>query len=94
LHVRFDRQLVSKSIACRVDPMRREIARCAGDGRKPSLDWPSTRSGIAQHLVGAGELTMKTNSQHRGGTVHGRWTYGGETDVAGVNAKLPPAGDW
>jgi hypothetical protein len=27
-------------------------------------------------------------------TVQGRGTYGGETDVAGVNAKLPPAGDW
>jgi hypothetical protein len=79
LHIRLDRQLVSKGIACRVDPMRRVIARRAGDGREPSLDWPSTCSDVAQHLVGADQL---------------RGTYGGETDVAGVNAKLPPAGDW
>ena len=26
--------------------------------------------------------------------LQGRWTYGGETDVAGVNVVLPPAGDW
>jgi hypothetical protein len=75
LHIRLDRQLVSKGIACRVDPMRRVIARRAGDGRKPSLDWPSTCSDVAQHLVGAGQLTAKTGFS----TAEARCKVGGLT---------------
>ncbi len=42
LHVRLDRQMIGKCIACCVDAMWRVIDGCAIDGCKSSLNRPST----------------------------------------------------
>ncbi len=93
LHVRLDGQMIGESVACGIDAMRSLIDRRAGDGCKSSLDRPTTCPGVTYDFVGAGQLPVKTRHQRYPGHNQGRRTYGGETDVAGVNAVLPPAGD-
>jgi hypothetical protein len=93
LHVRPDGQMIGKGIACWVGAMRGMIDRSACDRCKSSLDGPGICIGFADVLVGADQLAAEKRRQHCPQRVQGRGTYGGETDVAGVNAVLAPAGD-
>lgn len=94
LHVRPGGQMIGEGIACGVDALRRLIDRHASNRRKPSLNGPSSRPGIANDFAWAGQFPGNPKHQRFPIFVQGRWTHGGETDVAGVNDVLAPAGDW